>query len=179
MIGRITFLINSRPISFKQESLGQEPSLDIITSNHLIFGYEPQALEIIPSLVQNSDFDETFDPDWEPNSNFYDTYMKKLLKIKQTINKIYYNDFITTLIKQATDKNNRYSVKKILKIEEGDLIAIIMPSTKRLKYPKAVVLETICNSNGECTEVKCRKANGEIVVLHVSQIILLLKGETS
>lgn len=176
MIERISFLINSRPISFKQESLGEDPDLEVITSNHLVYGYEPQALEILPSMLESNDPEDSFDPEWKPEKS-YDKYMIKLKKIKHSINKIYYNDFITTLIKQSTDKNNRYIHKNITKIEEGDLVAILTPSTKRLKYPKAVVIETISNDIGEITTVKCRKSNGEITELHVSQIILLLKGE--
>ena len=178
LIKRVSYLINSRPIGQK-EALGSCPDSEVITPNKLILGYDPIVFEIVPSFWDCNHDEDPNDPTWIPDRDKpgWDKYLDKLRKIKINMDKIYYDEFITNLIKQSTDKNNRYVNKNILELEVNDLVFIKLPNCKKLKYPKALVLEVVKNDLGEVVEAKVRKANGEISNYHVSSLTLILKNE--
>ena len=118
--------------------------------------------------------EQLFDPDWSPDNKKYDKYLNKLNKIKTNIDEVYYREFLYNITKQATDKKDRYIKKQVGQLKIGDLVAIIIPNCKRAKYPMGIIVNTIKNENNEITEASVRRASGEIIDYHVTNLIPVL-----
>ena len=98
----------------------------------------------------------------------------KILRARSKLLRIYYNEFLLNLQRNAADKPGRYATKKHVKLAIGDVVAIKLPNCKRVNYPLAVVISTVVNSLDEVTEVHVRKSNREVLNLHVSSLIPVL-----
>ena len=175
LINRIKYLINSRPIGIK-DTLTNDTDSPIITPNLLIKGYEPMTLLTVPSLHLQDGKEQIEDPDWQPGPIKYDKYLNKMRKVKEALDKIYYNEFLYNLSKQATDKKERYTNKQNIKLSEGDLVSIMIPQCKRAKYPMGIITKITCNENDEVTQAKVRRSSGDEIDYHVTNLILILKA---
>ena len=171
LISRVNYLVNSRPLT--QKGLLGDVDSNIITPNTLIFGKEGLALNIVPYLWHDND-DDVNDPEWLPDQNL-NNYQQKLKKIKTKIDKLYYEEFLHNLLIQSTDKNKRYEKKHVIELSKNDLVMIVVPNTKRAKYPIGIVVEVIKNDKGSVVEAIIRKSNGETSNYHVSSLILVQK----
>ena len=182
LICKVSYLVNSRPIAFKN-TLHSCPEGDVITPNLLIYGHNQIVLDIFPHIQgMDEEFDRD-DPEYFPSqeniNKSWINYINKLKDIKTKLNNIYYGEFLQNLFHQSTNKKDRYTLKSIKKLHVGDLVHICLPNTKRLKYPKGIITRVFLNSNKEVTSAEVRKANGELSTFHVNNLILALKGNTT
>ena len=177
LVCQAVHLVNRRPVAFR-ESL-RENSMDFvipdpITPEILLHGYELASVNVIPHL-QHRDFQ---DPDWTTDSDFHETIRKnseKLQKARQSLIKLYHEEFLTTLMSQAVSMKNRYAKVSHHKLSIGDLVLIREPLLKPTNYPMAVVMEVTENELGEVTSVKLKKGEtGEFTIRHSSSLIPLL-----
>ena len=175
----IKHLINRRPIAFKDElrtsKLNNVP--EPITPEHLIKGYEPASLNILPELLPLPQ-----DPEWSPkrgpSNSVRDSYFK-LQKIQANVREIYSQQFLKTLISQAVDKKDRFQPVKHKGVEVGDVVLLKESNTKPNYYPLAIVRDISTNNLGEVTGVTVFKGKTrEVVKRHGSTIIPLLQSGT-
>ena len=88
---------------------------------------------------------------------------------------IYVNEFLATLVKQATSEKDKYKPVIHQKLKVGDIILLIEPLTEVNHYPLAIVEEVVVNDLGEVTGVIVRKGNGRSSIKrHVSSVIPFL-----
>ena len=176
LVSQTIHLVNKRPIAFK-ESLrdGEVDYLDPITPEILIRGFEIPSLNIIPKLqpIPDDDFD------WNKNEDHTKLIKQeygKLIEARKRLYKIYYGEFLSTLISQATDRKDRYRPVNHEKLGPGDIVLLKEPLCKPSSYPMAIVKDVNINSLGEVTGVTVFKGKTrESVKRHVSSVIPLLK----
>ena len=175
LIAQVTHMVNRRPIAFKD---GLRDSSDFnfpdpITPEMITHGYELTSLNIIPDLHGDS----ISDPDWDasnPNSIVKNNF-SKLKKVRQNLIELYNNEFVTTLISQATDRPSRFKPVTQDSIDVGNVVLIKEPNCKPINYPMGIIKHVELNSQGECTSVKILKGKTqEVVNRHVTNIIPLL-----
>ena len=176
LICYIKHLINRRPIAFKEElrtsKLCSVP--EPITPEHLIKGYEPASLNIIPELLPLPD-----DIDWSPQdspSGVIRGSYTKLQRVQAKVKEIYSNEFLRTLIAQAVDKKDRFQPVNHDGVQVGDIILLKEVNTKPNHYPLAIVKNVCTNNMGEVTGVIALKGKTrELVKRHSSTIIPMLR----
>ncbi|XP_068213892.1 uncharacterized protein [Palaemon carinicauda] len=101
------------------------------------------------------------------------TSYEKLKQIRTNLLEIYRREFMNTLIKQATDKKDRYVPVNHKQISIGDIVLI------KDDYPMGIVKEVFKNINGEVTAAKVLKGKtNEITKRHVTSLIPLLRKES-
>ena len=155
-----------------------EFSIKPISPSMVVKGYDIKALNIIPEL--HVDLDEP--PDWKSvNSiNSLTKNYEKLQKTRNSLIKLYNQEFIIKLMDQAVDKNDRYKPTVHHIIKKNNIVHLKENYLKNFKYPMAIVKEVIKNSKGEVTACLVKKGNtGGISKRHVSVIIPLLSCEDS
>ena len=181
LICQVIHLVNRRPVAFKEYVDKADPNLPSpITPEMLLNGQELLSLNVIPSLQPASDDD----PDWSPLINnpaehVRDSY-SKLRKARSYLNSTYHEQFVTQLMKQATDVKNRYKPKIHFPLELNDVVLLKEPMLKPSNYPMGIVTKVIENDMGEVTAVEVRKGtNRETVKRHVTSVIPLLTGNST
>ena len=170
-------LANRRPIAFKealrQSDFGQLPSA--ITPEILLKGHELVSVNVIPNL-SFSDPDSVGDPDWPPVgcSKSVAEGIEKLKKCRQYLNKLYHEEFMSNLMCQSTNLNNRYKKISHEALQINDVVLLKEPLCKPTNYPMAVVTNVVRNDLDEVTTVTVHKGNtGELVTRHVTSVIPL------
>ena len=180
LVKETNMLINKRPLAFKSVLINpdSDPSIPFsITPEILLKGYEVPAMVVSPHLYQDS-IEHSDDPDWSPSEtdqNQLYLVFQKYRKVKTNLNNLYYNEFLSNLKYLATNKSDRYKTKNHTALGVGDIIAIKEQFCKPYFYNMGTVTELIKNDLGEVVSVKIRKTNLEVIIRHVSDIILLLK----
>ncbi|XP_068203538.1 uncharacterized protein [Palaemon carinicauda] len=117
-------LINRRPIAFKEALRDCSNNVSTpITPEELIHGYSLVCLNIIPASQADPDFDEDFQVDIDVVHKIKTSY-EKLKQIRTNLLEIYHWEFMNTLIKQATDKKDRYTPVNHKQIGIGDIVLI-------------------------------------------------------
>ena len=163
-------LVNKRPISFKEalrDTSGKEVP-EVITPEMLTKGYELLSLNIIPELNHSDEWQE----------NDLKSGYEQLVKVREKLIKCYNEEFITTLIKQAVDKKDRYKPCLHHEIKPKDIVLIKDPFLKPANYPMAIVHSVVKNSNGEVTGATIMKGKTrEVIKRHSSTLIPLLQYE--
>ncbi|XP_064116582.1 uncharacterized protein LOC135222425 [Macrobrachium nipponense] len=107
------------------------------------------------------------------------TSYEKLKHIRTNLLEIYHREFMNTLIKQATDKKDRYAPVNHKQISIGDIVLIKDDGYKPVNYPMGIVKEVFKNINGEVTAAKVLKGKtNEITKRHVTSLIPLLRKES-
>jgi len=177
LISQTVHLVNRRPVSFKEtlrdDSMNEFPAP--ITPEILLKGYELTSLNLIPSLQPIP-----VDPDWHKECSAPEVVrdnFSKLAKARQSLVKIYNEEFVVNLIDQATDVKGRYQPKKHYKLEVGDIVLLKEPLQKPSNYPMAIVRSVTTNVLDEVTNVVLFKGSTrEIVKRHVTSLIPLLSA---
>ena len=171
----IKHLINQRPIAFKDELKTSKLSIpEPITPEHLIRGYEPTSLNIIPELLPLPP-DKDWSPTESPANTVKDSYFK-LQKIQSNVKEIYNNEFIRTLISQAVDQKDRFQPVTHKGVRIGDIVLLKEVNTKPNYYPLAIVRDVLVNNLGEVTgAIVFKGKTRELVKRHASTIIPLLQ----
>ena len=92
--------------------------------------------------------------------------------------KVYSEEFLPTLIKQATDLPRRYAPVSHKKLRVGDIVLIKDALIKRSNLPLARVEQVVENDLGEVTAVRLYKSSTrEYIDRHVQAVIPLLDFE--
>ena len=176
ILSQTTCLINKRPIAFKESLRDSETNRDLpapITPETLLRGHDMVTLNILPS--QNVDVD----PDWDPTSDAQSHIKSSFLKLnknRENLTKIYQDEFLADLTRQATNLKERYIPVKHQKLEKGDIVLLKEPLTKSINFPMGRVKEVTINTLGEVTDAIIMKGNRETVKRHVKSLVLLLKA---
>lgn len=173
-------LINRRPISFK-ESLrdclkdGIVPTP--ITPEILIHGHELISLNLLPGLHPNESNSSDPDFDVNPNKLVKDGY-NKLRKARNLLVKTYYDEFLSNLIQQATDKQGRYAKKNHVPIVPGDIVLLKEQFQKPINYSMGIIKEVAYNDIGEGVSCKVFKGSTrELVQRHISSLIPVISRD--
>ena len=77
------------------------------------------------------------------------------------------------------NKPNRYNTHKQTNLEIGDLVAIKTKLLKPFYYPRGVITDIEYNDIHEVKALTVRKANGESLRRHPSDIIILMHSAVS
>ncbi|XP_066966550.1 uncharacterized protein [Macrobrachium rosenbergii] len=174
LIAQTVHIINRRPIAFKEElrtSIG-EALPQPITPELLLKGYDLNSLNIIPELQEVDP-----DPDWfkdDPSRVILDNY-GKLRRVRERLKQLYESEFLNTLIKQATNKKNRFQPVKHTILKKGDIVMIKEPMSKPQYYPMGIVKDVQINESGEVTGATVMKGcSREVTKRHASNLIPIL-----
>ena len=173
LIAYVVHLINRRPVALKdalRDTIGEDIP-DPITPECLIHGYDLISVNIIPELQVDSE------PDWQPvgysNVNLREDY-QMLQKVRLNLIKIYQEEFLANLIKQAVDKPDRYKPVTHKHISPGDVVLLKETFTKPNDYPMGVVKEAQINDLGEVTGALILKGKSKELVKHHASVIIPL-----
>ena len=182
LVQEAKMLINKRGIAFQNSLNDLNNDLAAIaplTPELILRGYEVPCVNILPQLQNDFNLNqgdnawEISDEILENNSQQIFKRYEKLRRVKKNLEKLYQDEFIANLIKQATDRKDRYSKQshKILKV--GDLVSIKMPNTKPFDFPLGIVVRVEMNDLNEVVSAEIRKANKEVIRRHADDIIFL------
>ena len=163
-------IINRRPVAFREQLVSSEFDMpEVITPEQLIYGRTLTSMNIIPEMypAEITNF-EKMDSD-------HPTAFDKLNKARNRLIKIYHDEFIQTLLDQATNQTRRYQPKKHHKLCTGDIVLLKEPLLKPNRYPLGRVTEVFENELEEVTQIKVLKGDtGQILKRHVTSIIPVL-----
>ena len=177
IVSQTVHLVNRRPIAFKESLRDTTSELfpQPITPELLLHGYDLTSVNLIPSL-QTVDLDEAnIDENFCPTDNIRDSY-KKLRSVRSCLFKLYNEQFLPDLIRQATDDKLRYKPKTHKLLAVGDIVLIQEENTKQTNMPMGRVEKVSTNDLGEVTGAVVRKGStGERVKRHASVLIPLLQ----
>ena len=170
-------LVNRRPIAFRD--CLRDSEVDIpkpITPENLIRGYDLVSINLIPELHGDGN-------DWVPSGDPVDLIKMNFTKLQKCNNLIhlYNEEFFGTLVKQATNKKDRFKPKNHEPIQKNDIVLLKEAFTKPSNYPMGLVKDVEVNSLGEVTGASILKGStGELVKRHSSVLIpLLTRNEMS
>lgn len=179
IVAQANHLVNKRPIAFKETLRDSTTNMhdmpETITPENLLRGYDTHTLDVIPGDCPDESSEE-----WKLGNNLKELRNdhKKLSKIRSKLTDIYHNEFLGTLMRQATDKKDRYRPVKHDFLKPGHIVLLKEEHRKATHYPMAIVRETIPNDLGEVTNVIVKKgATNETVKRHVSSVIPFLSME--
>ncbi len=183
LINKIKMLINKRPIAYKSNLSSDNINHEFpecLTPEHLVKGYAVPSLSILPRLlVEDEDSNFYIKEDSEKVWDKVFKSHKKMQKVRKRLHTIYIPEFLSNLNSQATNKPNRYTSKKHVKLKLGDLVSIKESFTKPYKFPLAIVVGLEENSLGEINTAIVRLANKQKIRRHTKDLILILEGAIS
>ena len=175
-ISQTIALCNKRPIAFKEGLRDSNPLEDIpdaITPEVLIKGHPIIDVNINPNLQPDLIAEWEKDPIQSVKINY-----EKLKICRERLIEQYNEEFLSTLIHQATDDKCRYAPKKHFPLNIGDIILLVERHQKSSNYPLAIVRQVFKNSLGEVTEVQAFKGlTRELVRRHVTSVIPYLTNK--
>lgn len=164
-------LINRRPVAFHEALRDSLEAPDPITPERLIHGYDLVSINMIPSF-QSLPSDEDFS--LNVNTNLSDSYAK-FRKVKDKLFKIYHEEFLANLVKQAVDDSSRYKPVHHEAPKVGDVVLVRETFTKPQQFPMAMVTQIFTNDSGEVTHAILKKGKtNELIKRHVTSLIPLL-----
>ena len=178
LISEVKMLINKRPLCFKHLLASDhlnEDTLEPLTPEIIIKGYEVPCVNVIPELHGNLD-------DWNKgdqnlcNSRLRDKFVK-LKKVRSNLHSIYRDEFIVNLFSQSTDRKSRYCPVNNFLLQPGDIVSIKTDMQKPINFPLAIVVSVETNDLGEVVAARVRKSNGEILRRHTGDLIFITKNE--
>ena len=173
LVRKVVHLVNKRPVAFRECLRSTEilSAPEPITPKMLIHGRELPSVNCIPNLQPDPEPEE-----WNvnPTQLIRDSYAK-MRKILESMTDVYHDEFLSTLIKQATDKKDRYTPVQHRGLRVGDIVLIKEKYVKPNNFPLAIVIELQVNEFNEVTGAKVRKGStNEIVKRHSSSLIPIL-----
>ena len=172
-------LINKRPIAFKNTLSDGSIDTDIscITPEKLLNGYDVPCIAVIPPLHGEAD-NSLYEPlTTQSHKKLYDAF-KNLKVVKDKLTQAYAGEFLHNLRYQSVRTPGAYSSKNHLRLEPGDVVSIKTSFSKPYDYACGVVTQTESNDLGEVVHASLRKANGEIIRRHVTDLIFLMKSNS-
>ena len=136
------FLVNKRPVAFKDDlrDISDEEVPEPITPELLLKGYDLPCVNILPSL-------HSADPDWNPSNavtKLSEDFVK-LQRVKDNLVRLYHDEFLTNLIKQAVNVKDRYAPATHEQINAGVIVLLKEEFTKRYYYSLGRVLSVVKN----------------------------------
>ena len=175
-VAQTVSIVNKRPIAFREtlrENQGDDPEVPAPISPELLLkGYNLTTLCIIPSNHPGEYWVPSRDPVDEIRTNY-----KKLEKVRENLINLYHDEFISSLIYQATNKKDRYKPVKHKTLNIGDVVLLKEDNMKRINFPLGIVQKVFSNDLGEITSAEIRKGrSGEVVKRHVSSLIPILSS---
>jgi hypothetical protein len=167
-------LANRRPIAFKESLRSNDPNdlPDPITPELLLKGHELVSINIIPGLQS----DPEPDPTWNlhPIDKAKSSY-DSLKKVRNRLIEIYNEEFLSTLMIQATNKKDRYKPVNNKLLGKGDIVLLKEKHLKPSNYPMGIVKDIQRNVQNEVTGVTVLKGKtNEVVKRHVNSLIPLM-----
>ena len=172
-VAKCNHLINRRPIAFKQplRDIPDDQVPDPITPEMLIYGRSLVSLNVIPQLHTHLE-----DPDFTPgDTNVIRNNFGKLVHINEKLSTIYHEEFLTNLVDQCLDKNDRYKPVVHFKPKVNDVVLIKEQFFKPFNFPMGKITKIFKNESDEVTHLDIKKGKtGEITKRHVSNVIPLL-----
>jgi len=176
LIEQVIHLANRRPVAF-QSSL-RDSSIDVpepVSPEKLIHGFDLISVNVIPDL-QPRPPDIDFHPD--SSSLILDSY-DKLRRVRENLIRIYNDEFMSTLIAQAVDRQSRYKPVYRENPAVGDLVLIKEDCCKPQNFPMAIIVKTFTNAQGEVTHAEVKKGRTrEISRRHITSLLPLLQHES-
>lgn len=173
IIQEVASIMNKRPIAFLPAL--RENSIDeigeAISPEMLVHGNILPTVNCIPQLQPDAEEEE-----WTPpGSAEIPAVYRKLQKIRSQLADLYREEFLSTMVQQATDRPGRYKKQLHRPLAVGDVVLLKEVNTKSHHYPLARVQEVIINDLDEVTNVVVKKGGtGEFVKRHVNSVILLI-----
>ena len=168
--------INRRPISFKnslRDSLNAE-MIEPVTPEQLIKGYSVDSIIISPAIHIEP---EMWTPD-RSNVNSFKTDLQHLKESRECLAKVYNEEFLQSLMHQATNSPKRYAPAAHRPLKRGDVVLLKDPFTKALNYPMGIITKVVKNSLDETTAAYVFKgATREKVYRDSSSLILLVPND--
>ena len=169
LVDECVHVVNRRPIGLLSPLNDMSPNESVpvtLTPEMIVHGHELVSFNVIPSSHAD---------DWRPPGAPHILY-ENLNEMREKLYAIYEEEFLNTLVKQATDIPQRYKPKLHFKLKCGDIVLIKDEFIKRRNFPMARVMEVKTNALNEVTDVKLLKgATGETVMRHVSSVIPYLE----
>ena len=175
LIAKAVYLINKRPIAFKDglRTLDPDDVPTSITPELLIRGDDTPGLGIIPQLQPLEN-----EKDVDYGNDSIEVAYGKLRRTREKFLKLYHGEFLTTLIHQAVDKPGRYKPKKHQELHPGDVVLLVDKFQKQYNYPMGRILSVEKNSLGEVTAANVLKGDTrERVYRHSSSLIFLFSTD--
>ena len=176
LVAEAKALVNKRVIGFKKCLTNDQEGMQVpfaITPESLLKGYEVPSFNIL-SLGEEND---TSDRTWEPTPSGIDdlyNHFKSLNTLRSSIQELYEIEFLGNLEWQAVNSPNRYKLHTQRKLQIDDLVAVKCKFLKPFFYPRGIVTGIEYNDVEDINAVTIRKANGEKIRRHPSDIVLLL-----
>jgi len=181
LMKEVNMLINKRPVALK--SAVRDPSIDCdsfaITPEMVVRGYEVPSVAVIPHLNSELDPSDNFVPDCNPNDRKIFESFGTLRSVRDRLCEQYMGEFLQNLHEMGSNKKERYLSRNSTKLMVGDYVSIKKNFAKPYFYPTGVVTDVEENSIGEIVAVTIRKANGEKVRRHSSDVVLLMSSASS
>ena len=128
--------------------------------------------------MQPCDTDELYQPPSDSTS-LTERY-SKLQKVRNNLVSLYHEEFLKTLIHQATNESDRFKPVPHKAIKPGDIVLLDEKFSKRYGFPMPRVVSTEVNDLGEVTAARVFKGNSrETVYRHASSLIPLLSVDST
>ena len=167
-------IVNRRPIAFKEHLTSDDPDFpEMITPEQLIYGRTLISMNIIPEMYHDEP------ANWDAVNKDVTEAFGKINTARQRLVKIYNDEFIQDLVRQATNQSQRYRPKHHHKLNVGDIVYLKEPMLKPQKYPLAKVLEVFENELGEVTQAILLKGDTrEKIKRHVTSLVPMLTNHS-
>ena len=174
VITEVNHLVNKRVVAFKEKLRDDtDCNLNAITPEVLIHGYELPSANLVPNFQP----EDRTDPDFNPSDKIKERF-QKIQKVRENLLKLYQDEFLANLTRQATDQKDRFKPIKHIKLKENDIVLLRENFIKPHNYPMGKVVKVVENKLGEVTNVEILKGvSRETVKRHVSSLIPLIIGE--
>ena len=165
-------LLNKRPVGCKRPLSDQSAEFEAITPEMLVYGRQMPVISIIPQLQPETDYRPKSPPD-----SLFDSF-NTLRNVKNSLESRYFGEFVQNLRQLGTDRPGRYKNSMAPDVKVNDLVTIRQNLCKPYNYPLGLVTALEKNDLGDVTSANIRKANGESVRRHISDIVVLDRCET-
>ena len=140
LVKECNMLINKRPVAGDCSTVKlEDPTLQILTPELIVRGYEIPCISVIPHDVDLNDCDPSYCFEETSTTKLYQAF-QKLSKCQVKLKEGYYDQFLYDLFHQSLTKKGRYSRKTHVMVEVGDLVAIKCKYSKPYFYPDALAL---------------------------------------
>jgi len=167
-------LINKRPLTFFESIRDTSTnSIDPITPEMLLKGYDVPNILIIPQLQPTDENDADFPLRSDPLSEKF----SRLRRVRCKLKEIYFDQFLQNLRDLSTRKSDMYKQVKHVPLKINDLVAIKTKFSKPYFYPTALVIGVETNDLKEVSAVTLKKSNGQVIRRHVEDLIFLESTE--
>ena len=172
LVKECRMLMNKRPVACKRVLSDQSSheTFDALTPEMLIYGHEIPTIMVIPHL--DSEHACSFSP--HSHNDLFDKF-DALRKAKHALEHRYHGEFIENMRYLGTNEKSRYDTKNAPKLNLNDLVTIRQDLCKPYNYPLGLITDIEYNDLNDPTAATIRKANGELVRRHISDLILLEK----